>query len=245
MKNIIKITLIAIVLFTSCKTEDVKRENKTSEIKTLQTKEFKNEKLLKVVKDSIPCEIGLSIYASRMNNLYLGVTNPINIDLSNSHSENIKVKMSNGSISKSGRGYMAYVKKPGKVQISVYDNGKLIGKKKFYCRYLPSPVVNIGREANNRRGGIIDKDKLVNMRMSVYLEDFNFDLKFNVPTHSVMAVIDGKEVIATGKGKEFSEAQKELISKVKIGRTVNIFDIKAKSPGGRLYNLGSLVYKLK
>jgi len=243
MKKTFLTLLIGAVLNIACKTMNSEKKSKTIEAKGLEPKNMKVEK---VIIDTIPCEVGLKISATKMNILYIGIDNPVDIQLSNYYSDVIDVRISGGTIRKVGKGYNVAVKKQGRVTISVYANGKYIGEQSFRSRYLQDPVVTIGKDKKNWRGGTMPKQQLKRMRINAtLLQNLDMDLKFNIASHSIMGVINGKKVITKGTGSKFSESEKELISIVPAGRTVIIYDVKYSGPGGRLYNLGSLVYKLK
>jgi len=222
LRKTIVIILSVIVFNFACETEYTQRKSKVTESKIYQQKKVQFEK---VTKDSIPCESGLTITPTKMNIFIIGIENPVEIKLINYPSDSVEVKISRGKIVKRGTGYYVIVNKPGKVSITVAVNGKIIGTKQFRCKYLLDPVVSIGKDIRNRRGGIMPKQQLVNMRIKATIINQDIQLNYRVVSHSVMGVINGKEIVAQGTGTKFSKAEKELISKIPKGRTVVINDI--------------------
>jgi len=194
----------------------------------------------------------LSVSPTKMNVLYIGVANPIDITASGVPAEKLNVSISGGSIVKSGAAgsYTATVKAAGKANITVTAtiDGKTrnLGTREFRVKRVPDPVAVVGTDPANRRGGTISKATLANQAgVKADLENFDFDLKFVVTSFTVSANIKGFVKDEPSKSAAFTPAQKALINQLAPGSRVSIDDIKAKGPDGSIRDLGSINFKLK
>jgi len=188
----------------------------------------------------------VSISPTKMNVFYIGVDNPVDVVAAGVLAKDISVSVSNGgTIRPSGKGYIVKVKKMGKVKVSVTANGKSLGSKEFRCKMVPDPIATIGKDKKNWRGGIMPKKQLANMRVNATLQNFDFDLKFKIVSHTISATIKGFDETAKGTGSRFNAKQKQIISKQNKNKRVIVDDIRASGPDGSVRRLGSLVYKVK
>jgi len=187
----------------------------------------------------------VSVSPTQMNVFYIGVDNPVDVTAAGVAASDLSVSISGGTITKSGNGYVVRVKQVGKVKVNVTANGKSLGSKEFRCKIVPDPIATIGQDKQNWRGGVMNKSQLPGMRINATMENFDFNLTFNIVSHTVSATIKGFDESAAGTGNTFNGKQKQIIAQVDKNKRVIIDDIKAKGPDGTVRNLGSLVYKLK
>lgn len=195
----------------------------------------------------------LSVSPTKMNVLYIGVANPVEITSSGvDPSKLIPTISGGGSLAKGAKPgeYTATVKAAGKVSISVSANidgqTKSLGSREFRVKRVPDPVAVVGTDPANRRGGTISKAILANQAgVKADLENFDFDLKFTVVSFTVSANIKGFVKDEPSKSAAFTPAQKALINQLAPGSRVSIDDIKAKGPDGSIRDLGSINFKLK
>ena len=184
---------------------------------------------------------------TKMNMLYIGVENPIDISVSGFPADRISASISGGRIYRKGKQWVVKVTKAGKATINVSvkgDDGKMkpMGRFPFRVSRIPAPMAKI----NNSTGGIIKKSILkVQPGIKADLENFAFDLRFNVTSFKVVATIDGYDKIEPARGARFTPKQKALIAKVRRGGRVMFTDIKAKGPDGRNRKVNDIVFKLK
>jgi gliding motility-associated protein GldM len=189
----------------------------------------------------------LSVSPTKMNVLYIGVPNPIDITASGVPAEKLNVSISGGSISKAGAGsYIAQVKAPGKAVISVTASvdgqTKSLGSKEFRVKRVPDPVAKV---AGKRDGTVTKAELAAQAGVKADLENFDFDMKFNVVSFKVSATIKGFSQDATANSAAFTAQQKQIISQVPSGGKVYIEDIKAKGPDGSIRSLGTIAFKIK
>lgn len=182
-----------------------------------------------------------------MNVFYYGIDNPVEISVPGFASSDLLPRINGATIVKSGQGYMVKpTKKTGNVNVQVYvkqEGGqKLMGKKEFRIRVIPKPIAKV----MGKTSGTISKSLLSNAP-SVYaeLEDFVFDLKFNVTQFNLVATdgIYSKEYLS--KSSKFTREQIDAIKGAKKGSRIMIDNITAKGPDGRDVPLSPIVFKLK
>jgi len=185
---------------------------------------------------------------TKMNVLYIGVDNPIEISVPGFRDDQISASCSGGSLIKSGKGgWIARVTKTGKcnVSVSVKDNKgttRSMGTKEFRVKRVPDPVPTCA----GQKGGIISKGLLAaQVGPAATLENFDFELKFQVVSFSVSATINNFENDVPCQGGRFTPAQVNLITKVQKGKRVRIENVKAKGPDGRVVDIGSISFKLQ
>jgi len=185
---------------------------------------------------------------TKMNVLYIGVENPIEISVPGFRDDQISASCSGGSLYRSGKGsWVAKVTKPGKTNISVSvkdDKGgtRSMGSKEFRVKRIPDPVPTVA----GKKGGRISKGLLIAQNgVSATLEGFDFDLKFNVTEFTVSANIGGFTKDAVARGSKFTPEQIALINQVQRGKKIYIEGVKAAGPDGTVRNLGSIAFKME
>ncbi len=191
----------------------------------------------------------VSVAVDQMNILYVGVDNPITIAVSGVAAADINVSVDMGTIRyvKPGH-YIIRIKAAGTgiAKISVSSGKQLFGIKSFRCKRLPAPIAFVGNNPKNRKGGTISKSTLLALRgVNARIENFDFDVKFNIASCTVTIMDNGKELAANSTSGKFTVKQKELIKNAKIGSKVIISNIKAKGPDGTDRKLNSIIFKLK
>ena len=194
----------------------------------------------------------LSVSPTKMNVLYIGVPNPIDITASGVPAEKLNVSISGGSITRAGAAgsYIAQVKAAGKAVINVTavvdGQTKSLGSREFRVKRVPDPVASVGNDPATKRGGTISKAVLsAQAGVKAELENFDFDMKFNVVSFKVSATIKGFNQEASASSAAFTAAQKQIITQVASGGKVYIEDIKARGPDGSTRSLGTISFKLK
>jgi hypothetical protein len=189
--------------------------------------------------------IFVSVSTTKMNVLYIGVDNPIDIGISNLCGQQAEVTISDGKIEYRGKGeYFARVKNPGMTTISIsyiLNGEKVTVKKEFRAKRIPSPIVKLGGIAN----GKIDKSLLLAQKgLSVEIEDFDFDLHFAIQSFSIV-IKDKFENTIPSNSSSFTQDQYALMKKLKKGDTLYIEDIRAIGPSGEIRDLGTCEFIIK
>jgi gliding motility-associated protein GldM len=185
---------------------------------------------------------------TKMNVLYVGVDNPIEISVPGFRDDQISANCSGGSLSKAGKGgWIARVTKTGKCNISVSvkdDKGgsRSMGSKEFRMKRIPDPVPTVAK----LKGGQIAKGMLqAQQGVEATLEGFDFDLKFTIASFTVSATLDGGfNEEATSPNNRFTPQQMAIFGKLKKGKKVYIENVKCRKPDGTVVPLGSISFKI-
>lgn len=233
---------------------DPKKKVSVLTVKTGATGEQKYEGVIKIKQPGtddfvtypfrssyIVAQPSLVVSPSKMNVFYVGVDNPVEISVPGVPSSQLKASMSNGTLTQSKDGYIAKLKVPGKVTINVTANNKPMGSKEFRVKTVPSPVA----EVNNQRGGTISIPVLQAQRSVVAkMENFDFDLKFNVTSFTISTrTKDGFIIDKRSDSDKINSEQKQLLAGLTRGQKIYFEEIKAKGPDGTERDLGAISFK--
>jgi gliding motility-associated protein GldM len=157
----------------------------------------------------------LSVSPTKMNVLYIGVPNPLEVTASGYNSEKLHVTISQGSVSKgtAAGAYSALVKTPGtaKVTVTATVDGqtKNLGTREFRVKRVPDPRASVTTKEAWGKGGTVSKAMLAaSAGVKAELENFDFDMKFQITGFKVSATIKGFVQDATSTGPAFTAQQK-------------------------------------
>lgn len=195
---------------------------------------------------------------TKMNVLYLGVDNPLEISVPGVSPDKISASISNGNkgtIKKVGNSYMV---KPGPgttCDITVYalgDGGKKhsMGTKQFRIKQVPpaTPMLMVNaRDWNTYRERGIDKNLLSNIiGLKAEMIDFDFEgISYNIVGFKISATIQGFLQEQESKNNRFTEGQKKIINNLRSNSQIAITNIKAIGPSGNVVDLNDIVLKVK
>lgn len=190
-----------------------------------------------------------TVSATKMNVLYIGVENPINIIAAGVTDEKMQVSASGcgATITKKGPyNYIVNVTSPGKVSIMVSAevNGKMtsFGQHEFRTKRIPDPVPTVA----GMKGGVISKSQLLEAsEVSTMLENFDFDMTFVVVGFSMESTVNGFTEIKTTTSAKFSETMIDLIKRIKSGDPLYISEVSVKCPDGVVRNIGTIKFVLQ
>lgn len=190
----------------------------------------------------------LTVSADKMNVFYKGVDNPVSISVPGVATDDITPRIDNGKIKKKGRGqWIVQVKKGIKAKITVYAeiNGERtkMGTSEFRVKSVPDPVpyfAGVGPKDDAVKKKFLTAAQGVIARM----ENFDFDLKFNVTSFKMTVIVGGKPIEQRATGPRVTSEMKQILAKVKPGQKIYLEDIRAKGPDGRTRKLGSLALKV-
>jgi len=209
--------------------------------KTLQgTVEFMGpdgtKKYEQISKEYYVAEPNVVVSPTKMNVVYRGIDNPMNISLSGVSLDKLNVNPSNGTIERVGNGFMLRPGSGRTCDISVSVDGKNMGTVPFRVKDLPIPTPSIDGISGKTAG----RNELVaSLGMRAEMKDFDFDLRYTIVSFTVSVVIDGYEQTQTSNSSGFTNEQKQLFNRVRPGNRVNFTDIKAKGPDGRVVELAT------
>jgi gliding motility-associated protein GldM len=179
-------------------------------------------------------EPSIIVSPSKMNVLYRGVENPIDVSAAGFRTEDVKITTTNGTLTKKADGYMIVPGEGTNCQVSLVvdkDGVKTdMGKKMFRVKAVPVP----SPELDGISGKSATKSQLVASQgiRAVMPADFDFDLKFTVQSFVVFASVDGYLKEEKSDGQMFTEKQRQVMKKLTTGQRLGITEIKARGPSG-------------
>lgn len=198
--------------------------------------------LVKQINYVVASPTGLNISADAVKVLYIGLDNPVSVGGgSGTNADNLRVSISQGSISGSGGKYVARVSTPGTAKISVND-GKQSTSFDFRVKSVPSPTAMVG---GSKGGRIRVNEFKAQAGVRAELENFVFEgVKFTVSSYTITFTGAGypEFMHKSVAGNSFSGAR-DLIERAKPGSTITIDEIKATGPGGTR-NLAPIAFNL-
>lgn len=185
-----------------------------------------------------------AVAPTKMNVLYLGVDNPMSIAVSGYDIEDTEVKVrENGQIEGSGGKYIIRPQRPGNLWVDVYADGEIVQSSEFRVKTVPNPVAKVA----GKKGGEISKEELLESgKVIVEMENFDFDLSFEIVSYVLSATVPGSYVVREeiSKKDSFSPMQIDLINSLIQNQKLMIEEIRAKGPDGSIRKLGSLVFTI-
>ena len=186
-----------------------------------------------------------AISLTAMNVIYLGVDNPVDIAVSGVPSDKVRVSITNGTIVRIGNSYIIRPKtlQNAIVSVEALINGKWENVKNmdFRVKRVPDPVASIG----GKKSGLIQKDFLsAQDKVSVLMENFDFNLQFIVTEFTVSINVDGVSKDLHSKSNKFTPEQKELINKASSGQKIYFIDIKCVGPDGNIRELPPMLFEI-
>lgn len=189
----------------------------------------------------------LVVSPTQMNVFYRGLDNPVEVSVPGVPTEDLEVSISN-VVSKSGSNGN-FVLQPGKetmcvVSVSADINGKnqSFGKKEFRVKNVPTPIATFGGKSGS--DNISGKDLLAAAGVIAKMENFEFNVKYEILSYQVSATVRGNIVEQECKGPALSADAKKILKELKAGQKLYIEKIKAKGPDGSVRDLSPIALKL-
>jgi len=176
------------------------------------------------------------VVASKMNIVYCGIDNPIEIAVPNLSSKKIKISCANANVSGENGKYNLQTELLGELRIRVYSLNNLdtIEHGIVYFRSIktPDPIIkfaNFGFDGANDCSNIKVFQNIPGIIADI--ENFDFDVKFFITQFQVKIIKKDKALVSSLiNGPYFSEEVKKWISELEIGDTLHVFNIKVKAP---------------
>lgn len=189
-----------------------------------------------------------SVSPEKMNVLYIGVDNPLAIAVAGIPADKVTATISEGTITGSMGKFIARVSKPGEVTVTVSSGDKVIGTSKFRVKRVPDPVCYVGGKKGDF---IISKAELTAIEgVDVKLENFDYDLKFDVVSFDITANTESKDAKGqynlaseTSNSNRLSDGQKRLI-KLVVDK-IYIENVKVKGPDGTIRSISGVTLTIK
>ena len=181
-----------------------------------------------------------------MNVLYAGINNPISIAVPGVPQNSISATMTNGTLTKSGEGWVAHPTKVGAecvISVTAEMDGQRtnVGSTTFRVRKLPDPTPFITyKDANgapNRyKGGKPGISKALIMAaggLDAAIDDEILNIDYKVVSFECNFVdAMGDYHPEASNSSQFTERQKDRIKRMQHGKQFFITNVKATGPDG-------------
>ncbi len=185
---------------------------------------------------------------TKMNVLYVGVENPLNISVPGIPADKLTAKISKGSISGNNGTYYAKVNTTDNVTVDVYADidgtNKKMGEMTFRVKRIPKPIPIVLGKGSSR----MPRSRLLTaLSIDLDMNDFVFEVPFKVVEYTYMIAVDG-EILGnskTVKSNILAADIKDFVRNVKAGKKIMVYldGIKA-NVAGDVVAVGDLIYEL-
>jgi len=172
---------------------------------------------------------------TKMNVLYIGVDNPLDISVPGYPTSSVSASLSGGTLTGGNGKYVGRVTSTGDVKVNVSvrtETGtKSVGSVAFRAKRIPDPKVLLG----NSSGPVITAGQLRGLPGLIAIADnFPFDVNFKVRGFEVTYKKSGSNnlIIKQNAGKIFTPEVKNIFSSARPGDRVWFDNIKVKAPDG-------------
>lgn len=187
------------------------------------------------------------ISPTKMNVLYIGVDNPMEISVPGVSANDITASLQGaGTLRKDGNGYVANVTQVGtcKIPVSAKIEGKVtpMGEKEFRIKRIPDPVPSLGgklKGGNTQAGTIKAQSGVV-----AALENFDFDARFSVVSFQMVYSSKGEIFKSETQGPLFNTQMKSFLDRAKPKDIIFIDEIKVVGPDKSPRKLGQIAFQI-
>ena len=177
-------------------------------------------------------KIGTRFFFTKMNVLYIGVENPIEISVPGFSSKEITAQISSGgTIKKQDDGsFTATISKIGRGIIIVKAKGKEVSRHKFRAKRVPDPGISLNGKffgGNILKGTLKQATGLVPL-----LEDFDFPFQYRVTSFKMVVYSNNKFKTLGATGPMLTQEMKAAISNSNSGDLILFDDIRLVGADG-------------
>jgi len=179
--------------------------------------------------------------------LYVGCENRVMIGVSGYKTSQLTIKVDGEKIEKSDADFIFIPKRIGPVEVEIHAGGRYIAKYALEAKMFPKPMVTIGRDKKNWRGGIMTRSQLTGLgKLQCTNAHYTDDFEFNLISFQMSYEVDGiTETLKSNSNKMTKDQKDAILNDVKKNRRVIFDNIKARGPGGEILILSALVYKIR
>jgi len=180
------------------------------------------------------------------NVLYRGIDNVIDVSVPGVTPKNMKYTVTNGFLTRNDNGQFSFRSGQGNTttfSFQAYIDDAVVSFPPIQFRLIdtPDPLVSIG---GNRGGKISISNLLASNGIDARLENFYYELIYEIVGFSVIIINPTGTNIETTKGSVFSMKQKSLISKLIPGDYLFIKDISVLGPEGKMRDLNDMIFTI-
>jgi len=187
-----------------------------------------------------------TVSADAMNVFYIGVDNPVSISVPGVPLDKVRPSISNGTLTAKGGGkYIVRVTGGSESKVSVGaqigEQVRSMGSSVFRIRKVPDPVPKIA----GSRGGDVAKGAIITSPYIIpSLEDFVFDLTFNVVSFDFTMKIGADLLTESTSGNALTTKMVNLIQNARKGDRCFIDKIRAIGPDNIPRDIGSISMRI-
>ena len=195
-------------------------------------------------------ERSVAISATKMNVLYIGVDNPVEISAAGTSSNSLKANMTGaggGEIRRAGDGsFIVNVRTPTKreeyAKINVTADG-LNTSKNFRVKRIPDPIPKL---SNKKSGTMSSGEFKLEKAVFPVLENFDFETSCDITEFKLVRVPKrGDATVVFNKSGRYSSESIALVQKAKASDKFYFENIRCKCPGDpRTRDLGVMIFKI-
>jgi gliding motility-associated protein GldM len=178
-------------------------------------------------------EKSVAISAEKMNVFYIGVTNPIAVSAAGVSSNDIKVSMTGGNLSKvDNTNYNVTCDRPGEAIVTVSAPGGLNATKKFRVKQIPDPIPVLAIGGPMKKGGAIPSGIVQSITgVIAELSNFDFEAKCSIQSYVLVHIPKREDARQANVPGYISDEAKRFLGQAKPGDQYSFMNIKARCPG--------------
>ena len=207
-------------------------------------------------KGSIDYEVGErsgTVSAEKMNVIYVGVDNPIEVSAAGVSSNSLKLSCGGCEATQTDNNhYVVRANNPGTKAILTLtgENGFSLAKE-FRVKGIPSPVPKINTESLDKPGaggGALNSGVFAaSTAMIAKLENFDFNAKCSIQSFILVYRPRNEDAQqAVCNSAEFNSDARRYVARAKAGDVFNFLEIKARCPGDVIGRpVGTLTYLIR
>lgn len=168
---------------------------------------------------------------SNLNVLYIGVENPIHLELIGLEPNELVIELTDGQGEikrKDSINYSVIVSQPGDARIRISGNG--FSREFLYAvKRVPDPLARL----SNKTGGSIGSGEFkAQAGLGAFLDDFNFDCNCQIQGFNLTKIGRRQDPVeVSNAGPRYSSQSKRLIQTAKPGDVYLFSNVKVRCPG--------------
>jgi gliding motility-associated protein GldM len=190
-------------------------------------------------------EKSITVSATGMNVLYLGIDNPIDVSAAGIPSHLVQVKGKNVALQKTGKNsYIAKPQNPGMAEIIVMDDKGKPNIFEYRVKRIPDPVAELG---GKNQGSMSPGEMKAQKGIIPRLKDFEFEAKCHITTFDLARIPkNGDGNFGNNEGNSFGSQAQRIIDAATWGDTYYFNNIRAKCPGeSHTRELSPMVFQIR
>ena len=178
--------------------------------------------------------------------LYSGLENPIQLFTSGINPGDVNVQIIDGDLKKTSGGYAIKPHRNSTVTLTVKDisgsDTTVLNQLEFKVKNMPDPKPFFGGKTGS--DNIPMRNLMAAQGVIAKMENFEFDVKFEVVSYTVSATVRGNVVEAPCRGARLTGDARTIIRELRPGQKVYIEKIKAQGPDGTIRDLGTIALRV-